>query len=143
MDIKSRAKRKPVSTDKDIKNLHQVELLQEAVVIEMEKSYMYERCFHSLHESESVIREELEETSEELNKVRQSFEELHVAMRNDAVDAYVESLGYLRQHAWDLVREAIQVVAMANKSIDSFEEESLRKAAMSSSEEWHHFDLTT
>lgn len=111
----------------NIKNTYELELLLEAAQQELESSYVYEKEFHSLHESESVIREEIEEVEEELSRVRTSFEQLHTAMRNDAVDSYVESLCYLRQHAWDLVHEAVQVVAMANKSIDSFEDEAIQK----------------
>lgn len=127
--IKSVIKRKSIVTPirYSMKDEQEIVLISEAVQKEKERSYMYESNFHSLHESESVIREELEEVIEEVNKVQHSFEQLHTAMRNDAVDSYVESLVYLRQHAWDLVCEAIQVVAMADKSIDSFEEEAIKK----------------
>lgn len=95
-------------------------LIEELINLEKQTSYAYETEFRSLHESESVIREEIEEVSEALEKLKSAFDVLHVAMRQDSADAYIQALYYIKTHSIDLLTESIQVVAMASKSEDSF-----------------------
>lgn len=74
--------------------------------------------FASLHEAESVIREELEEMEEEVASCRDTFDELHKAVRYGkpygACDIKAICNG-LRLCATCAAAEAIQLAAMCKK----------------------------
>lgn len=78
----------------------------------------HEERFASLHEAESIIREELEELEEEAISCRDAFETLHKAVRYgklyDACDAKTICSG-LRLCAQCAAAEAIQLAAMCKK----------------------------
>lgn len=133
MVIKARIKLPSIQPH--MNNAYEIGLLNSAIKEELKASYTYETEFHSLHESESVLREEIEEAQEEVLKIGDLFDKLHRALRDDDVRTYLEVLGDIRQAGWDLLREAAQVSAMSQKSIDSFidTDEVQRK----------HFDWTT
>lgn len=92
--------------------------------------------FASLHEAESIIREELEEMEEEVASCRDAFDELHKAVRYgklyDACDAKAICNG-LRLCATCAAVEAIQLAAMCKK-LDEFCEEGVGK--MKTEIEW-------
>lgn len=133
MVIKARIKLPPIQPH--MNNLYEIGLFNSAIKEELKASYTYEKEFHSLHESESVLREEIEEAQEEILKIGDLFDKLHRALRDDDVRTYLEVLGDIRQAGWDLLREAAQVSAMSQKSIDSFIDTDEVK--------WRHFDWTT
>lgn len=133
MVIKARIKLPPIQPH--MNNCYEMGLLNSAIQEELKASYAYEKEFHSLHESESVLREEIEEAQEEILKIGELFDKLHRALRDDDVRTYLEVLGDIRQAGWDLLREAAQVSAMSQKSIDSFIDTDEAK--------WRHFDGTT
>nr|DAI29079.1 MAG TPA: hypothetical protein [Caudoviricetes sp.] len=85
--------------------------------------------FASLHEAESVIREELEELEEEVTSCRDTFDELHKAVRYgklySACDAKTICNG-LHLCATCAAAEAIQLAAMCKK-LREFDEEGVGK----------------
>ena len=80
----------------------------------------HEERFASLHEAESIIREELEEMEEEVASCRDAFETLHKALRHrTSFDPRVVGKG-VRVAAQYAAAEAIQLAAMCKK-LDEFE----------------------
>ena len=93
----------------------------------------HEDRFASLHEAESIIREELEEMEEEVASCRDAFETLHKALRHRAsFDPRVVGEG-VRIAAQYAAAEAIQLAAMCKK-LDEFCEEGVGK--MKTEIEW-------
>ena len=75
----------------------------------------HEERFASLHEAESIIREELEEMEEDVASCRDAFETLHKALRHRAsFDPRVVGKG-VRVAAQYAAAEAIQLAAMCKK----------------------------
>ena len=75
----------------------------------------HEERFASLHEAESIIREELEEMEEEVTSCRDAFETMHKVLRHRAsFDPRVVSEG-VRVAAQYAAAEAIQLAAMCKK----------------------------
>ena len=69
----------------------------------------HEERFHSLHEAESVIREELEELEEQVESCKQLFEDLHSDTRQDDKAGAVVNAKYLAGSAVYAAYEAIQL----------------------------------
>ena len=82
--------------------------------LEFSKS-QHEEKFHSLHEAESVIREELEEQVEVCRKL---FEDLHSDTRQDDKAGAVINAKYLEGSAVYAAYEAIQLAAMCLKLVE-------------------------
>lgn len=78
---------------------------------------VYEQKFHSLHEAESIIREEMEECEEEMELIWASFSCLHKATREDSVSQFNSSANKLYDSATRLALEAIQLAAMCRKTL--------------------------
>lgn len=78
----------------------------------------HEERFASLHEAESIIREELEEMEDDVTSCRDAFETLHKAVRYgklyDACDVKTICSG-LHLYATCAAAEAIQLAAMCKK----------------------------
>ncbi|MHC1683445.1 MAG: hypothetical protein AB6733_10895 [Clostridiaceae bacterium] len=79
--------------------------------------------FSSLHEGHGVLREEIEEATEELEKVLTQIRYIWVNVREDNVHRSLDRITILKKHALNLACEAVQVTAMAEKFINSFERE--------------------
>lgn len=78
----------------------------------------HEEKFHSLHEAESVIREELEELEEQVEVCRKLFEDLHSDTRQDDKAGAVVNAKYLEGSAVYAAYEAIQLAAMCLKLVE-------------------------
>lgn len=75
----------------------------------------HEERFHSLHEAESVIREELEELAEELESCWKIFEKIHECTREDTADKAADHARAMFSMAVYAAHEAIQLAAMCEK----------------------------
>lgn len=77
----------------------------------------HEEQFHSLHEAESVIREELEELEENVKSCRLAFDDIHALLRQTGTcGSEMKSVAVgLRAVACEAAQEAIQLAAMGEK----------------------------
>ena len=76
--------------------------------------------FHSVHEGYAVIREEVEEAQEFFADTKSCLGGIWVGVRTEYVkESYEKAALDLKNSAIGLAIEAIQVVAMAQKFIDS------------------------
>lgn len=75
--------------------------------------------FSSLHEGESVIREEIEEVSEVLDEIMEAHNWIWKATRankNETVKSAAKTIAKLSR---ELIAESVQVAAVAGKIVDS------------------------
>lgn len=79
----------------------------------------YEKLFHSLHEGESVLREEIQEANEEEQAIWRLYKDLWQGVRSDNEIYVMEMASKIYHRAQNLIREAAQVAAMAEKLEDS------------------------
>lgn len=71
--------------------------------------------FHSNHEAYAVIKEEIEETSDELATIADSLDRMWCSiMVDEKIGVHLE---YIEKHAMQCACEAIQVAAMARKAM--------------------------
>ena len=75
----------------------------------------YDYQFHSLHEAESVLLEELQEVSTEQRKVWDGWNHLHKCVRENDVEQAVLLAKAMEQAAERVMMEAAQVAACAKK----------------------------
>lgn len=93
------------------------ERLPELVELELDSANRHHTPFHSLHEAYAVIREEIEESMDELTRVRMSGKELWRAVKDDDSRGAEEHIREIELYAVNLAAEAIQVAAMAQKAL--------------------------
>ena len=79
----------------------------------------YEEFFHTLHEGESVLREEIQEANEEQQAIWRLYKDLWQGVRSDNEMYVMEMASKIYYKAQNLIREAAQVAAMAEKLEDS------------------------
>lgn len=82
-------------------------------------SAAYGAKFVSEFEAYAVIKEEIEESSEELTALTQIFEDFWKEIKSGTVCR--EKLEKMRNHAINLACEASQVAAMMHKTLQGFE----------------------
>jgi len=89
-------------------------------IVEREKtrSYECERYFHSTHEAESVIREEVEELQEATQELTLLYKRLWGKVRRDAYIGIMVPYK-MKQIALNAAAEAVQTAAMCDKLMDS------------------------
>jgi hypothetical protein len=76
---------------------------------------VYDYQFHSLHEAESVLLEELQEVSTEQRKVWDGWNHLHKCVRENDVEQAVILAKAMEQAAERVMMESAQVAACAKK----------------------------
>ena len=100
----------------DSKTMQTIDKLTDAELLY--SKVQHKERFASLHEAESIIREELEELEEDVTSCRDVFKTLHNAVRHgdpcDACDTKT-ICGALRYYAKYAAAEAIQLAAMCKK----------------------------
>lgn len=79
--------------------------------------------FASPHEGYAVIKEEVEETYEDLESLKWHLDYLWRSVRADDPDNYRDAAGTIQTKAVELASEAIQVAAMAKKFLETFRDE--------------------
>ena len=78
----------------------------------------HEERFHSLHEAESIIREELEELEEQVQICKQIFGGLHTDTRQDDMASAITNAKHLTGAGIYAAHEAIQLAAMCQKLLE-------------------------
>ena len=94
-----------------------IEGVEKLAYEELERANVKFGMFHSTHEGHSVIKEEIEETEEELKVVKQMLDSAWINIRGNTVPH--RSILAIRNCSIKLAAEAIQVASMAQKFIDS------------------------
>lgn len=91
------------------------------VAEELEAANVDHPPFHSLHEGWAVLKEEVDETKDNMNIVDGYINVMWVDVRADDAVSVKRSAENLKRFALDIAAEAIQVSAMAQKLIDYIE----------------------
>ena len=81
----------------------------------------FDSKFHSTHEGYSIIKEEVEEAQEELTGINVCLDELWQDARSNNISYTVMDAINIKKYAINLSAESIQIAAMCQKFIDSFE----------------------
>lgn len=80
--------------------------------------------FKNKHEAYAVLKEEIEESKEDLEKVLNLINDLWVIVRNDSLDnKLLENIEDIESEAHNCIEELIQVIAVCQKIIISEKEE--------------------
>lgn len=77
--------------------------------------------FSSLHEGESVIREEIEEVSEVLDAIMETHNWIWKAVRANKSETVKSAAKTIARLSRELIAESVQVAAVAGKIVDSIE----------------------
>lgn len=75
--------------------------------------------FSSLHEGESVIREEIEEVSEVLDEIMEAHNWIWKAVRANKSETVKSAAKTIAKLSRELIAESVQVAAVAGKIMDS------------------------
>lgn len=84
---------------------------------ELDEANIVHPLFHSAHEAQNVIREELEEAEYELEMSKETLQGMWIMIKRDM--DYSKSVEELRDRSIKLIQEAIQVAAMCDKALES------------------------
>lgn len=94
------------------------EKINEAVTLELTNACnLFGNTFHTLHEGYAVVKEELEETENDLEFVKDHFNSLWDAVKADNAQSAKESAYMIAYNAIELAKEACQIAAVARKII--------------------------
>lgn len=77
--------------------------------------------FSSLHEGESVIREEIEEVSEVLDEIMDAHNWIWKATRANKSETVKSAAKTIARLSRELITESVQVAAVAGKIVDSID----------------------
>lgn len=78
--------------------------------------------FVSMHEGESVIREEIEEAEEELNYIRMLYKALWNQIKKRDDREAIDTAKTMKIYVMSAINELTQVAAMCDKFAESFKE---------------------
>lgn len=90
------------------------EMLQEA-------QKKHGRTFNSNMEAYGVLKEEIEESREEVENLEVALNKFWRGIRGNDVD--IKDIKVIKMYAMNLINESLQVAAMCDKYFESFEEE--------------------
>lgn len=94
----------------------QIRILINAELKEANKKFP---LFNSLHEGQSVLKEEIDETDDEFEDIKDLYRELWTATKENDLYGALEISHTILKRAEHVIRESIQVAAMAKKIIIS------------------------
>jgi len=90
---------------------------------ELKRSMVKFPLFNSTHEAISVIREEFEETADELMYAESEINEIWHHVKKNNLKCQIQHIESLQIDATNMAAEAIQLAAMASKFLESFKDE--------------------
>jgi len=90
---------------------------------ELKRSMVKFPLFNSTHEGWAVLKEEVEESADEMLYVEGNIKCVWVQLKKNNQENAIEYIKELKESATNLAAEAIQVVAMASKFLESFKDE--------------------
>lgn len=91
----------------------------EMITKELARANEKHELFHSLHEGESVLREEVDESIDCLQEIVETMGDLWSAVRADDNNGALEAVSKVYTTSLFLIGEVAQVGAMAKKITDS------------------------
>lgn len=93
------------------------------VMEEKTRAMIEHPLFFSRHQGYAILKEEIEETGDELEDVNAYLNNMWRNIKSDNVGATIDYAKNIKRCAINLSAEAIQVAAVAQKFIDSFKVE--------------------
>lgn len=94
--------------------------IEELVQQELEEANKLHPMFYTLKDAYGVIKEEFEETVEELDEVGQQLQYAWKdGCREDDAESFLDAVEYAKFAAIRAVQESIQLAAMCQKALDS------------------------
>ena len=98
------------------------EFIEKLAEIELaEANIIHEEKFNSWHEAYAVLKEEIEETQDEIARVVKLADELWYAIKKDNLENAVHYTKAIKITTRVAIQEAVQVVAMCKKILESEE----------------------
>lgn len=76
---------------------------------------VYGEQYNSLHEGYAVLLEEVEETADELERVKEELAELWLCIRQNDNKGAAEALRRINTHAYFMLQETTQINAVCKK----------------------------
>lgn len=76
---------------------------------------MYGEQYNTLHEGYAVLLEEVEETADELERVKEELSELWLCIRQNDNNGAAGALRRINTHAYSMLQETAQVNAVCKK----------------------------
>lgn len=101
-----------------------VDLIKELIENEYYSACAIYPDFRSAHEGYAVLKEELEETEDEMNILKENMDELWEQIKGNHTCLYSSTLKDLEDHSLSMIKEAVQVAAMVYKYHDLIRKES-------------------
>ena len=96
--------------------------VNELVELELERAKeKHGEKFNSKMEAYGVIKEEIEESREEVENLEVALNKFWRGIRGNDVD--IKDIKVIKMYAMNLINESLQVAAMCDKYFESFEEE--------------------
>jgi hypothetical protein len=89
--------------------------LEPLIAEELRRANLVNPAFHSSHEGQAIIEEEVREADECMEVVRCLMDRLKQGVFHDCVEKADDSVDLIREHAKDAAAELIQVAAMCDK----------------------------
>lgn len=91
-------------------------LLRKAIYAEVENiKNKHGECYNSIHEGYAVLKEEIEEAAEEMERTKNLLAEIWQNCRNDEVKEFMGNAKKMNLYALYLMQEACQIAAVAEK----------------------------
>jgi len=98
-------------------------MLNQAASTELERANSLYPQFHSAHEAESVLREELEECADELESIQETLKYLWENIRSNDTGQQQSALNQLKRCAENIAIEVNQFRAMCEKAQAFYDKE--------------------
>lgn len=92
--------------------------VEKLVAKELNSANQKNSLFHSYHEAAAVMLEEIEELEDVTSQIRKEYTKVWNDIKND-YEIEKDNLEYMKELAVCAAIEAIQIAAMAQKTIDS------------------------
>jgi len=96
-----------------------VEKLKEIELADSNKKFS--PIFHTTHEGYAIIKEEIEEAQEECKYINHELNCIWDYVKRNKIENALAHMKNVKEYAINLSAESVQVAAMAQKFIDSFE----------------------
>ena len=95
--------------------------IEEVIQEERDDADRKHPLFSSLHEGESVIREEIEEVSEVLDEIMETHNWIWKAVRANKSETVKSAAKTIARLSRELIEESVQVAAVAGKIVESID----------------------